>query len=885
VARYRFRLPRKGVELGFVATVVLLAAILRAAGGWDAVVGRAKPPADGDRSPSVARIATSSVAPVFAMPPPLPAEAGPRSRARSPLPLRLRAAGLDDLPPVQPASSRATGPAPAFPSEARASGVPEPAAGPMPRRDPLDLPLREEERWREWLLSVELNGAVVSEGAYVIEEPESGRLAVPVEELRRWRLRIDRDRILTFQGMPFYPLDAVPGAEFAFDRADLRMELRVPAEVFEPYALGPTEPPRPVPRTGFGGFLDYDFLYTFGGGLDERLDGLTELGLFGDLGVLLTSLRFDDLLEGAGVTRLETSFLRDMPEERKSLRLGDSLTGGGSLARPVRFAGIQYATNFATDPAFVTFPLPSIGGLAEQPSVVEVLVDNVRRAGGEVPAGPFSIPNVPVVTGAGEIQLRVTDLLGREKLVTQSYYVSSRLLKAGLHDFSYEAGLRRENFGEKSFDYGDPIAAVTHRYGFSDLFTGEAHLELEAERQSLALGGTFRIGLLGTVTAGAGVSRDGEGSGVLGQFAYEYFGRGFSLGARTRYTDSDFRQFGDRGGTRRTDQLALGLRLGEFGHLGLLLVNQELIGAEDVLTVTSNYSLRLGPGSLIVNAARLFEPEEELAVTVSYSLPLSGNRSAAARLEMAENRTRARAQFRRSRGATDLGLDYRIAAELGEEPRYLDARGGYRGRFGTVTGEFELDEGEVGGRLGVTGSVAVLDGRVAFTRRIGRAFGLVELPGFAGVRIYLDNREVGRTDARGVLLIPGLRPYEVNRLRVELDDLPLGAVVTRGEVESVPFDRAGVRIPFEVRLQARALARLLDPRGEPLPAGLELADREGRITALVGRDGLTEIAGVPVAEREPIYGRSGEILYRCTVPRYDATDILADLGDLGCVRD
>ncbi len=786
---------------------------------------------------------------------------------------------------MQPASSRVTGSAPASLRRTPVGEVPEPAAGPTPRRDPLDLPLREEERWREWLLSVELNGATVSEGAYVIEDPESGRLAVPVEEMRRWRIRIDRERILTFQGMPFYPLDAVPGAEYLFDRTDLRMELRVPAEVFEPYALGPTGPPRPEPRTGFGGFLDYDFLYAFGGGSEDRLDGLAELGLFGDLGVMTTSLRFDDLLAKSEVTRLETTFLRDMPEERKSLRLGDGLTGGGSLARPVRFAGIQYATNFATDPAFVTFPLPSIGGLAEQPSVVEVLIDNVRRAGGEVPAGPFSIPNVPVVTGAGEIQLRVTDLLGREKLVTQSYYVSSRLLKAGLHDFSYEAGLRREKFGEKSFGYGDLVTAVTHRYGFSDVFTGEAHLELEAERQSLALGGTFRIGLLGTVTAGAGASRGEEGRGFLGQFAYEYFGRGFSLSARTRYTDADFRQFGDRGGTRRTDQIAVGLRLGEFGHFGLLLVNQELIDAEDVLTVNGNYSLRLGPGSLIVNAARLFEPEDELAITVSYSLPLPGNRSASTRLEVTENRTRGRAQFRQGRGATDLGLDYRIAAELGEEPRYLDARGGYQGRFGAVTGEFELQDGEASGRLGVDGSVALLDGRVAFTRRIGRAFGLVELPGFAGVRIYLDNREVGRTDARGVLLIPGLRPYEANRLRVELDDLPLGAVVTRGDVEAVPFDRAGVRIPFEVRLEARALARLLDPRGRPLPAGLELADREGQVTALVGREGLAEIAGVPATERASIYGRSGETLYRCAVPRYDAADILADLGDLRCARD
>jgi outer membrane usher protein len=51
----------------------------------------------------------------------------------------------------------------------------------------------------------------------------------------------------------------------------------------------------------------------------------------------------------------------------------------------------------------VTFPLPAIGGLAEQDAVVDVLIDNLARVSGEVPAGPFAVDNLPVVTGAGEV--------------------------------------------------------------------------------------------------------------------------------------------------------------------------------------------------------------------------------------------------------------------------------------------------------------------------------------------------------------------------------------------------------------------------------------------------------------------------------------------------
>ena len=152
---------------------------------------------------------------------------------------------------------------------------------------------------------------------------------------------------------------------------------------------------------------------------------------------------------------------------RTTLRLGDTIATGGALAPPVRMAGIQYATNFGTDPAFVTFPLPTIGGLARQDSVVDVFIDNVQREARSVPPGPFALESLPVVTGAGEVQLRVTDLLGREQLITQSYYVSSRLLKPGLHDFGYELGALRRDYGRESFDYGDgarlapPIATAS----------------------------------------------------------------------------------------------------------------------------------------------------------------------------------------------------------------------------------------------------------------------------------------------------------------------------------------------------------------------------------------------------------------------------------------
>ena len=236
--------------------------------------------------------------------------------------------------------------------------------------------------------------------------------------------------------------------------------------------------------------------YLAGDGVRERLDALLELGAFDELGVLVSDFRLGDITEDTELVRLETSFTRDFPDHRASLRLGDSITVGGVLGRPVRFGGVQIASNFGTDPSFVKFPLPTIGGLAEQNSVAEVFLNNTLRVSEEVPAGPFEIDNLPVVTGAGEVQLRVTDLLGREQFLTQSYYVSPRLLKSGLSEYAVELGFERERFNDKNFDYGRPLMIGSYSYGLTNTLTGDGRLEVSDDRQVLGCRRRLAAGLL-----------------------------------------------------------------------------------------------------------------------------------------------------------------------------------------------------------------------------------------------------------------------------------------------------------------------------------------------------------------------------------------------------
>lgn len=748
-------------------------------------------------------------------------------------------------------------------------------------RDPIPPPEQDQVVWRELLLSVDLNGQRVSEGALFVESSE-GRLAAQLSLVNAWRIRTDTAPVLSIGGEPYVPLDAIPGATLTLNRNQLSLTLEVPPDRFVSSTAAGAPASRLVPVSGTGGFLDYDLLYQAGSGVDHGLSGLLELGGFHAGSISSSGFLMNDLTTQPTVTRLDTSLARDFLAARTTFRLGDTISTGGALAPPVRMAGIQYATNFATDPAFVTFPLPTIGGLARQDSVVDVFIDNVQREARSVPPGPFALESLPVVTGAGEVQLRVTDLLGREQLITQSYYVSSRLLKPGLHDFGYELGALRRDYGQESFDYGDALASATHRYGFSDRLTGEAHGELQLDRQSLALGGSYLLGEWGVVSGGLGVGRSDGRPGMLGQLAYEYDGRRFSFGARTRYATDGYREAGGDEEAARIDQLNLGLDFADRGRAGLVLLNREGRDTENATTLAATYSLAFGPGSLTLRAAQLFRPDNELALTALYTIPLGPRRSASVELLERGGDYGSRGTFRQTRGASDLGLDYRLAAEAGTRDSSIEARFGYQ----TEIGAADLDLGRFNGdnalRAGVNGSVALIDGEVAVSRRIDRAFGLVDLPGFPDVRVYLDNREVGRTDADGRLLLPGLRPYEGNRVRLEVDDLPLDAEITTAEVEAVPFYRSGMTIAFPLARTLRATATLLARDGTPLPVGLRLRSADGTVTAWVARDGFTQINAAGHGPATLAADADG-VLIACPIPASMPDEQLPDLGRITCL--
>jgi outer membrane usher protein len=105
------------------------------------------------------------------------------------------------------------------------------------------------------------------------------------------------------------------------------------------------------------------------------------------------------------------------------------------------------------------------------------------------------------------------------------------------------------------------------------------------------------------------------------------------------------------------------------------------------------------------------------------------------------------------------------------------------------------------------------------SRRISDSFAVVKVPDYSDVAIYVDNQLVARSDASGSALLPRLRAYQINTVRIEQADLPLDAKIDRLQLDAVPYFRSGLLLNFPVKRSRGALLTVVLENGEPLPAG------------------------------------------------------------------
>ena len=708
------------------------------------------------------------------------------------------------------------------------------------------------------------------------------RLFVEAKDLRSWRLRLPDNTALSHYGVDFFALDALEGLSYKFDAPNQTLEVQVPPSLFDETLLnGVIIDFNDLPPASSGGFLNYN-LSSYAAKRQKATSGLLELGGFGVLGAGQTSFLVPELNGQASAIRLDATLVRDQPSKMTSLRFGDVISGTSSWGNTVRLGGMQWATNFSTQPNFISIPLPVMSGEASLPSTVDLYVNNELRMSREVPSGPFIIQDLPVMTGQGNARLLVRDILGREEVITQPFFTSSSLLKPGLKDYSYELGFERRNFGTDSNNYGRPLAVGTHRWGITEHFTGEVHGKLLSNHQTLGLSGLMLSPIAGVLSGSLAMSYSEKGAGGLLKLGIQRQSGNLSFGANTQLTSQRFTKSGmlsEELALRQISNMIVNLATANYGSFAVSYSHKNYSDRNVEKKLFASYARKVGKlGNLRVS----MNQDLKMAFNLNFSMPL-GNRNAA-RLSTSVSPGREQVNLQLSSiKPKGSGLGYRLVAGVGEL-NHLEAAVNMQNEVGNYTLAAVQSQNQLAFHGSASGGVAFLGGNTFLSRRITDSFAVVQVPNYSGVGIYADNQLVARTDANGNALVPSLRPYQKNSVRIEQADLPFDVQIDAEQLDVVPYFRSGLIVKFPVKSSRGALLSVVLENGEPLPAGAQvqiIGDKTGENEVFPsGMRGEVYLTGLTTSNQlRAIWGQQS---CEFALPFPETTELLPHLGTYVC---
>ena len=677
--------------------------------------------------------------------------------------------------------------------------------------------------------------------------------------------------------------------------------------------------------TGFGAVANYNVVATHASG-QTVAEGVLDTRVFTPVGVAAAGFI---ATQGGGpstrpLIRLETTYSYSDPDSLRQYQAGDFINGGLSWSRPVRLAGAQVTTNFGIRPDLVTFPVPSIAGQVAVPSSVDVLVNGVQLLSRSISSGPFEVPQLPILTGAGTVSVVVRDATGQQSTQNLSVYGTTQLLKRGLSAYSAELGVLRLNYGVLSDDYGPPAGSVTYRYGLNDWLTLEGHGEASVgdhdflgQRTStggMAGGGVaFTVGGYGVVSLDAAASHFGKSSGGLVSAGFERIANVVSVSGSVQAASKGFGDIATQSGDpvpRLQVRGNVGLALGDYGALSLGYVGamrpappvglqnlqnainanaaNEALGIVSLLPATrtslvsASYTRSFfgGRASFYATAYHDFANTGSTGAMIGVAFPF-GQRGSVG-VSAGTTASAPYGSVQTSQSAVNIGdFGWQTNVSAGQPTREL-ALGQYKSPWGLVEGGVDRTGNQTALRGDVQGALVFADGDFFATNTINDSFAVVETDHTPGIGILHENRPVGHTDSSGHFLVPDLRAFDDNRIGIDPNDVPMDTDLTTISKIVRPQDRSGVVVHFDVHRSAGAVVRLTDAAGKPLAIGGKAKLAGATAPAVpIGYDGEVFVTGL--SPHNVLNVTRGDA--KACVARFDYAptgDILPTIGPVPC---
>lgn len=320
-------------------------------------------------------------------------------------------------------------------------------------------------------MSVTLNES--KKGDFFIYVTADGDYLVKVSDLAAMGVRGINSRKLTIENIDYFSLKSIAGFNISFDENNLVLKIISAPELLNKNIinLSPRRQKNVIRPDNSSAFINYRIGYT---GVNS---GSESYNIGAETGVrMLDTLFLSDFLhvqndQASRSVRLMSSITHDWREDLTRLTVGDFFASSGELGGTFNLGGISYSKRYSIDPYFIKRPTAELGGVVATPSEADIYLDGVHLRNVKLSPGEFQLQNLNSYGGSRNIRVVIKDAYGREQEVNQDYYFAEAPLSKGLHEFSYNMGSVRLDYGNASSHYGKFATSLYHRYGVNDYLT------------------------------------------------------------------------------------------------------------------------------------------------------------------------------------------------------------------------------------------------------------------------------------------------------------------------------------------------------------------------------------------------------------------------------
>jgi len=666
--------------------------------------------------------------------------------------------------------------------------------------------------------------------------------------------------------------------QVVFDEESQSIKLTMPTNYFNANQYGSYTNELPE-KANLGGFLNYDFLYGYQNSTNNY-SALVELGVFKNYWIFKNALLYrnnpykNDFFQDPNqnpnqdpnqninsnpkeedFVRLSTSLDIDFAEKITRLTLGDTTTAYNPLINSLRFAGINWGTNFTERPNFIYWNSPIIQGTARLPSTVELYLNGVSIYNQKVSPGDYTLQTGAQIQRTGNAQIVVEDVLGNRSVQNFPIMVTNKLLREGLNEYNLALGKLRYNYNIESNDYREFFANAYFRRGVSKTISIGTNFLYSKDIQNLGLIWTQalrNILVFDSVVLASHEDNDGF------RFSYGFslskdFGR-FSFGLSSKYNEENFKFVGDNNDNTSPNypQFENLLYFGVTGvpvlqNISVNYVQQKYyqntqFQNADEKVLNLGFNRLIGPNlSLGLSYFNSLGDRKDSGGILSLSYSFDSNRRVYFN-QTADNQTNL--QYVKNT-SSQVGLDYAFGVNRREDENIFNFDGLLKTKVGDITLQHLQGRSDHESQLGYRGALVFLDGQFSFTKSVDNAFAVVKVGDYADIDILGGLNRVEKTNKKGYAFVHDIVPYIKYDIAFDENQIPIENKIPYSNKQITALSQRGYVVEFPILHTQQINLRLIDKNGKTFPPGAEvhMNNSDGDIYP-ISSDGAVSLYGL-----------------------------------------